>query len=101
MVFINEMYYMVTVLDMSSIRLVSFVEFYDAESKMITAGIDGIFIFDFAYKGKYDPHHAATIDPEGKSIEIALKNRQPMEKMLKWAKGLKVDVKHDLIISWS
>ena len=68
---------------------------------MVTAGIDGIFIFDFAYKGKYDPHHAAAIDPEGKSIEIQLKNKQPMEKMLMWAKGLKVDLKHELIISWS
>ena len=68
-------------MDMSSIRLVNFVknniyvEFYDEESKLITAGIDGIFIFDFVYKGKYDPHHAAAIDPEGKSIEISLKNK--------------------------
>ena len=59
MLFINEMYHLVAQLDMSSIRLVSYVEFYDAESKLITAGIDGIFLFDFVYKGKYDPHHAA------------------------------------------
>lgn len=55
MLFINEMYHLVTQLDMSAIRLVNFVEFYDKEGKMVTAGIDGIFIFDFAYKGKYDP----------------------------------------------
>jgi hypothetical protein len=75
MLFINEMYFLVHQMDMSSIRLVNFVEFYDEESKLITAGIDGIFIFDFVYKGKYDPHHAAAIDPEGKSIEISLKNK--------------------------
>ena len=62
-------------MDLSSIRLVNFAEFMDQESKVITAGIDGIFIFDFEYKGKYDPQHAAIIDPEGKSIEIALRNR--------------------------
>jgi hypothetical protein len=59
LLFINEMYALVAQLDMSAIRLVSFVEFYDLESKLVTAGIDGIFLFDFAYKGKYDPHHAA------------------------------------------
>jgi len=75
MVFINEMYALVQQLDMSAIRLVNFVEFYDKQSKLVTAGIDGIFIFDFQYKGKYDPKHAAIIDPEGKSIEIALKNK--------------------------
>ncbi len=42
-------------MDLSSIRLVNFAEFMDQESKLITAGIDGIFIFDFEYKGKYDP----------------------------------------------
>jgi hypothetical protein len=101
MLFINEMYHLVTQLDMSAIRLVNFVEFYDKEGKLVTAGIDGIFIFDFAYKGKYDPQHAAIIDPEGKSIEIQLKNKQPMEKMLMWAKGLNIDIKHDIIVSWS
>ncbi len=67
---------------------------------MITAGIDGIFIFDFVYKGKYEPKHAAQIDPEGKSIEISLKNKIPLEKMLLWAKGLKIDLTNDMIISW-
>ena len=92
MIFINEMYAAVSFLDMSAIRLVNFVEFYDEESKMITAGIDGIFIFDFVYKGKYEPKHAAQIDPGGKSIEIFLKNKIPLEKMLLWAKGLKIDL---------
>lgn len=67
---------------------------------MITAGIDGIFIFDFMYKGKYEPKHAAQIDPEGKSIEIYLKNKIPLEKMLLWAKGLKIDLTNEMIISW-
>lgn len=53
----------------------SFAEFNDVDSKFITAGIDGIFLFDFVYKSKYDPQTAAAIDPEGKTIEISLKNK--------------------------
>jgi hypothetical protein len=41
---------------MSTIRLVNFAEFHDSKDKLITAGIDGVFIFDFYYKGKYDPY---------------------------------------------
>jgi hypothetical protein len=36
-------------LDMSTIRLVKFAEFYDAQSKLIVGGIEGTFIFDFSY----------------------------------------------------
>lgn len=101
MLFLNEQYHLVKELDMSAIRLVSFAEFHDAESKLVTAGIDGVFLFDFVYKGKYDPHHAAIIDPEGKSIDIVLKNKLPMERMVLWAKGLKVDARNGVVASWS
>jgi WD40 repeat protein len=87
-------------LDMSSIRLVSLAEFHDADGKLVTSGIDGTFLFDFDYRGKYDPHHAAIIDPEGKSIDIALRNKLPMEKMVLWAKGLRVDAKNGVVASW-
>jgi WD40 repeat protein len=30
-----------------------------------------------------------------------LKNKTPIEKMVNWAKGLKIDTKNELIISWS
>lgn len=59
MLFLNEVYSLVCTIDMSAIRLVSFVDFHDESSKLITAGIDGIFIFDFCYQAKYDPKHAA------------------------------------------
>ena len=102
MLFLNEVYALVCTMDMSAIRLVSFVEFHDDSSKLITAGIDGIFIFDICYRGKYDPKNAAQIDPEGKSIQIFLKNKTPpIEKIVDWAKGMKIDSENDLIISWS
>jgi hypothetical protein len=56
MLFLNEVYYVIKQMDMSSIRLVNHALFYDEEDKLITAGIDGVFIFDFLYKGKYEPH---------------------------------------------
>ena len=47
---------------MSMIRLVNFVDFFDKENKLITGGIDGIFLFDVKYEGKYEPQQAAQID---------------------------------------
>lgn len=37
------------------IRLINFAYFYEKESKFVTAGIDGCFIFDFIVKSKYEP----------------------------------------------
>ncbi len=34
---------------MSSIRLVNHAEFYDAKDLLITAGINGVFLFNFDY----------------------------------------------------
>lgn len=60
--FLNEILKVVDQLDMSSIRLVNFAEFRDEEDKLITAGIDGVFIFHFNYQSKYTPALAAQID---------------------------------------
>ena len=62
MVFLNEVYHVIKQFDMSMIRLVNFVDFFDKESKLITGGIDGIFLFDVKYEGKYEPQQAAQID---------------------------------------
>ena len=59
MLFMNENYIVIKQIDMSCIRLVNFAHFYDSESKLVTGGIDGVFIFDFDYKGKYEPYQAA------------------------------------------
>lgn len=34
---------------MSQIRLVNYAEFYDVKNLLITAGINGVFIFNFDY----------------------------------------------------
>jgi predicted phosphatase len=62
MYFLNELLKVVTHVDMSSIRLVNFAYFSDKDSRLITAGIDGVFIFHFNYQGKYAPLLAAQID---------------------------------------
>ena len=59
MYFLNELMKVVTQIDMSSIRLVNFAYFSDKEGRLITAGIDGVFSFNFNYQGKYTPILAA------------------------------------------
>lgn len=86
---------------MSSIRLVNFAYFSDKESRLITAGIDGVFSFNFNYQGKYSPILAAQIDQDGRNINVKLDDKVPLEKMCIWVKGLKVDPKNDIIASWN
>ena len=38
-----------------NVRLIYFAHFYEEESTLITAGIDGVFMFKFNTKTKYDP----------------------------------------------
>jgi len=38
---------------------------------------------------------------KGRYIKINIINQQPLEKMLDWCDGLKVDQKNDLIITWN
>lgn len=88
-------------MDMSSIRLVNHACFLDPECRLLTAGIDGCFSFEFHYKGKYLPAQAAVLDPEGKTIEIELRKKEGLQGMQLWLKGLKVDRKNEVIISWN
>lgn len=55
MYFVNELYHTIRMLDMSSIRLVKYAEFYDPKDLLIVSGIEGTFIFDFHYVAKYTP----------------------------------------------
>ena len=65
------------------------------------AGVEGVFIYKFNYEGLYNPKLASQIDPTGKHISISLTHKQPLEKMLPWVKGMNVDVKNGVIITWS
>ena len=86
---------------MSTLRKVTHAHFYDEKDMLITGGINGVFIFNFQYKGKYPPRLAAQVDMKGMYIKIAMLNKQPIERMLEWCKGLKLDTKAELIISWN
>ena len=68
---------------------------------MVTAGIEGVFIHNLKYTSKYKPKTAAQIDTTGQYIKIELTRRFPVEKMLPWVKGMNVDLKNGIIISWS
>ena len=77
MLFMNEKGYVVNggnPIDMSAIRLVNFVIFDDRKSYCIVGGIDGVFIFNFVYKSKYEPKLASQVDPKGIHIKVSLEN---------------------------
>ena len=111
MYFLNELFHEVDQIDMSDVRLVNFAYFDDRSGSLITAGIDGVFIFDFNYQGKYLPALATQIDKEGKHITVSLGNKRTIEHLpdkatsldeaFRWVKGLRIDVKNSIIISWN
>ena len=72
--FVNELYNVVDITDMSEIRLVSNAYFHDDADELIVAGINGAFVFDFQYEGNYVPTRAAKVDIKGSHIKITLKN---------------------------
>lgn len=79
LIFINEKCVHIKTIDVSAIRLVKFAYFddhheNDEDDKLICAGIDGVFIFDFIYKGKYKPKLAAQIG-QADMIKIELLNK--------------------------
>lgn len=47
---------------MSHIRLINFAYFNDSEDTLIVSGVDGTFLFNFNYTGKYNPKLAAQVD---------------------------------------
>ena len=40
--------------------------------KLITAGIDGCYMFEFVIKCKYDPKQAVLLDPDGNTMTFTL-----------------------------
>ena len=50
---------------------------------------------------KYNPKLAATIDTEGKYIGIEFLKKRELDPTLLWVKGMKVDVRNSIIMTWS
>ena len=86
---------------MPDIRLVNQASFVDSQDLLVTSGVRGVFVFHFDYKGKYNAKLAAQVDQKGRYIEIDLLDQRPIDYNQKWSKGLKIDDKNDLIISWN
>lgn len=63
---------------MSKLRLVTHAFFDDQRGQLITAGIRGVLIFTFKYKGKYPPKLAASVDIKGTHIEVNLLDEKPV-----------------------
>jgi len=87
------------------IRLINFAYFYEknkeGKSILITAGIDGCFMFEFKVNCKYDPKQAVFLDPNGRTMSFETGPKIKLEKMPLWIKGLKVDENLGVIYTWS
>jgi hypothetical protein len=58
-------------------------------------------MFEFIIKCKYDPKQAVLLDPEGNTMSFQLGEKQKVDKMPLWIKGMKVDEKEGCIYTWS
>ena len=83
------------------VRLVNFIYFWESKRKLVTAGIDGCFIFDFISQAKYDPRQAIFLDPDGRSMKFEIGQKIKLESMPLWIKGMKVDETEGMIFTWS
>ena len=100
-IFLNEHFNVVNIHPRPDLSTVNFLHWNDAQNQLITAGIKGVFIFNFKYVSKYNPKLAATIDTEGKYIGIEFLKMRPLDPSLLWVKGMKVDVRNSIIMTWS
>lgn len=53
-------------------RLIQLAHFYDEGSQIITAGVDGCYVFNLIVTAKYDHRQAILLDPDGKSLSFQL-----------------------------
>lgn len=83
------------------VRLVHYLYFYEDKSTLITAGIDGCYMFHIHFVNKYEPKQAMILDPEGHQFEAFMGPKVKLQKMPLWIKGLKVIEDQDLIFTWS
>jgi hypothetical protein len=64
------------------VRLVNYIHFWEKESKIITAGVGGCYVYPFIVKTKYEPRQALILDPEGKNVDFKLGEKITMNKGL-------------------
>ena len=100
-IFLNEHFAVVRMLDMSELSTVNFVHWNDGQNQLVTAGIKGVFIHNFKYTSKYAPKLAASIDLVGKYISVDFGKWRHLDPVLPWVKGMKVDVRNSIIMTWS
>lgn len=75
--------------------------FLEDKLKIVTAGIDGCFIFSFQPNNWYNAEKALILDPEGRSLSFSIGQRMRIESKEMWLKGMKVDEKEGLIYTWN
>lgn len=100
-IFLNEHFATVTTIHMPILSTVNFVHWNDGQDQLVTAGIKGVFIHNFKYTSKYAPKLAANIDLGGKNINVEFIKKRHLDPVLPWIKGMKVDTRNSIIMTWS
>lgn len=75
----------------------------DDQLKLITAGVDGVFMYDIIFNNsnRYDPKQTLMLDPDGRFFDARISQPQKFEKTPLWVKGVKVLKQDKCIFCWS
>lgn len=82
-------------------RLINHAWLYEPENKLITAGVDGVIVFQFDIKRTQPPSLAVKLDPFGKSLQIKVRQLYKQEDSPMWVQKCRVDPVSNMVFSWT
>jgi WD40 repeat protein len=82
-------------------RLVNHAQLDEQQNKLITAGVDGVVVFQFDVKRTQPPIVAIKLDPYGKSLSVKVKLLYKHEDSPSWVLKCKNDTSFQMIVSWT
>ena len=82
-------------------RSVNFMEYIDESQTLLTAGVDGCYMYQVNFKKTFDPKQSLVLDPDGQQFDAKLGQMKRLESTPLWIKGLKVLKKQEKIFTWS
>jgi WD40 repeat protein len=82
-------------------RQINHCQFFEQESRLVTAGVDGVLVFQFDVKRTQPPSVAVKLDPHGKSLTIKLRQLYVLEDSPKWVQRVRIDTDSKVFISWT
>jgi hypothetical protein len=72
-------------------RLINHFCLFEKENKLITAGVDGVIVFQFDIKRSQPPCLAVKLDPYGKALQIKVRTLYKQEDSPMWVQKCRID----------